>query len=419
MALGTSIGAHFEDAFDAQAGLPYVRDDNVVTPDKAETNKDLDKAELDPSTGLGIEIGYKTMNDPLKKVYITGEDSSQTEFKPPVGGSTEPADAFKSSEGTDPTSRSVISKLTGSDGGERYQTWPERMIRDMITTAHDVGSGKIPMWAMDAGGDFHTSIEGLEAAHKLMPAASSGIHPTIHLRGEGLDALTEGPDVFRQFMASRGSRQESNIHEPRGPNGEFLSERSGHHPSDFDQTPYWETAHGAREAARLESNWSGTNDRVSTTNHVWNEDHTYYDHDTVPLTAEKPSYNTKVQEELEAAKKSDTVQLIQERKGAFTHQFLFASKAGEGHIRLTERHGGKDLHVDMIGTHDQNEGFTNWNASQTFGYKETKSLLKQLMEEFPKAEYISGFRVSGARLKSGGGDADAKMKLPGRGKRSE
>lgn len=72
MGIGTSKGAFYEDEFD------YLRsvwddkyDENVVTPRDMQTNKQLDKAELDPTTGMGIEVGWKTAS-PL--VNITDED---------------------------------------------------------------------------------------------------------------------------------------------------------------------------------------------------------------------------------------------------------------------------------------------------------------------------------------------------------
>lgn len=72
MAVGSSIGAYYDDEFhQAAAQWDDKYDDNIVTPPQAQTNKQLDDAELNPSTGLGQEVAYKTAS-PL--VTITDED---------------------------------------------------------------------------------------------------------------------------------------------------------------------------------------------------------------------------------------------------------------------------------------------------------------------------------------------------------
>ena len=60
MAIGTSKGAFYEDQFHyAQSQWDPKYDDNEVSPNKMQTDKQLDKEELNPSTGLGIEVNYK------------------------------------------------------------------------------------------------------------------------------------------------------------------------------------------------------------------------------------------------------------------------------------------------------------------------------------------------------------------------
>src|SRR5882672_7761781 len=62
----------------------------------------------------------------------------------PLQASTELAGALKSFGGREtPANRSVLEKLTGSDGGERFQTWPERLARSAFTLPGDVLSGKV------------------------------------------------------------------------------------------------------------------------------------------------------------------------------------------------------------------------------------------------------------------------------------
>jgi hypothetical protein len=111
MPIGTSKGEYFEDQYDytvrasfpvGLTRVPIIKDEpeglgtrdnnvispleimpgevenNVVHPDTLGANKDLDKWEVDPTTGTGLEIA----------------------FKRPPGASTEPADALESEEGS-------------------------------------------------------------------------------------------------------------------------------------------------------------------------------------------------------------------------------------------------------------------------------------------------------------------------------
>jgi hypothetical protein len=64
MSIGTSKGAFYEDEF-RQVSAPWFIDPKmegdekmVVTPNQAETNKQLDDSELDPTTGMGIEVSF-------------------------------------------------------------------------------------------------------------------------------------------------------------------------------------------------------------------------------------------------------------------------------------------------------------------------------------------------------------------------
>jgi hypothetical protein len=60
MGIGTSMGAYYDDEFHhAAARWDDKYDDNVIDPSTMYTNKALDAAELDPTTGLGIEVGLK------------------------------------------------------------------------------------------------------------------------------------------------------------------------------------------------------------------------------------------------------------------------------------------------------------------------------------------------------------------------
>jgi len=69
MGIGTSKGAFYRDEGHYQASQWDDKyDDNVITPQDLKTRKDLDAAELNPTTGLGIEIKdqmpFPNNNDP-------------------------------------------------------------------------------------------------------------------------------------------------------------------------------------------------------------------------------------------------------------------------------------------------------------------------------------------------------------------
>lgn len=60
MPVGLSNGNYYRDEMHFLSSQWDDRyDDNVVTPNKMQTDKQLDNSELDPSTGLGIEVAYK------------------------------------------------------------------------------------------------------------------------------------------------------------------------------------------------------------------------------------------------------------------------------------------------------------------------------------------------------------------------
>lgn len=90
------------------------------------------------------------------------------------------------------------------------------------------------------------------------------------------------------------------------------------------------------------------------------------------------------------------------------HRFRFFDKESnsKGILSISERKNGKQLYVDGIGL---NDGI----RPQDIGYAGTKDLLYALKKEFPEAETVAGFRVSGGRGKAGK-PGHAEMKLPKR-----
>ena len=87
-----------------------------------------------------------------------------------------------------PTPRSVMDKLLGT-GGERYQLWPEKAVRSMISGAMAPGEawqGKLPGWAMDPEtGEFHTSTQMIEKANELAGLMVAGPAPVARKLADG------------------------------------------------------------------------------------------------------------------------------------------------------------------------------------------------------------------------------------------
>lgn len=78
------------------------------------------------------------------------------------------------------------------------------------------------------------------------------------------------------------------------------------------------------------------------------------------------------------------------------HDFAIADEKGNpvGTINLSEAEGGKQLYIDMING-------INGLGPRDFGPSLMRDLLRQLKQEFPNAESITGHRVSGAREVAG------------------
>jgi len=69
----------------------------------------------------------------------------------------------------------LLKQLFGLGGEERYQLWPERMVRAGATAAGNVMSGQTPQWAVDPEtGDVHTSPQMIEAGLDTAALAGTG-----------------------------------------------------------------------------------------------------------------------------------------------------------------------------------------------------------------------------------------------------
>ena len=73
-----------------------------------------------------------------------------------------------------PPAGNAVAKLTGAEG-ERYQLWPEKVIRGGLEAAGKVMSGEVPQWSIDKDtGDVHTSPQMIEKAQEISALAGSG-----------------------------------------------------------------------------------------------------------------------------------------------------------------------------------------------------------------------------------------------------
>lgn len=336
-------------------------------------------------------------------------------------------------------SPSFIDKLLGTNGVERHQLWPERMIRDLASTAHDVGTGKIPMWSMDPEtGDFHTSIEGLEAAHGMMAGANSAGFP---LRIKLRDIGTNSPAApIPPEEAARLARQPSNIVEhghpltpeqaadryhnlPRGDNIRFaheyeeLASSTQWHEYEqlvndpFRQVPFQDLPE-RQLAGRPHNTFEPHYPQVI-------EDS--FSHAVDSIAGIRNQTISRTQSRVEQMKKdfaeSDKVIKkgnisVKDESGPDTaihggHSFSFMSDDGVvGSLDVRVQRNGKELHVEFIGT-------IGTPGPMDVGRTEMKNLFKLLADRFPNAEEITGFRVSGARNATGK-IGRARMRIPGR-----
>ena len=310
-----------------------------------------------------------------------------------------------------------------------HHDWVENIfsgINNAVQTIHDIGSGKTGMWAMDQQtGEFHTSPEGMEKARSLIPLVMSGAIPTtIHLRGEGAELLgsheAEARDQFQQLLA-RTRRQPSTTVErppeppappasPSGPDWPGIRRRlleGNETDADVDhwlyhpENPYNQQIIHHTPADRAAVDSGRIADRLS----QGSQQQSVSDIEKV---------SPKIRDKVEEATKEGSLKLIKDEDASrgTKQKFIFASKDGIGQLHLTERQNGKQLYVNWIGKGMNEDSYTSYKEGpNSFGFKDIKSLLSQIKEEFPNAETIKGFRVSGVRAHAGGGSENAEMRL--------
>lgn len=118
------------------------------------------KRKLSELTDYEPEAGY---DDP-----VTGSSGRLMIYRDEAPPKEEKPSSFSSSI------NNVLNQLFRPDE-KRYQLWPEKIIREGLTAAGDVVSGKVPTMALDpVTGEVHTSPEMIEKAQAISALAGTG-----------------------------------------------------------------------------------------------------------------------------------------------------------------------------------------------------------------------------------------------------
>ena len=80
----------------------------------------------------------------------------------------------------------VVENLIGSNGKERYQLWPERILRSAVELPHDVMTGQTPIVDPATG---RTSEKVIERAQDMTAMMGGSTIPSIAAKGVAKDAL--------------------------------------------------------------------------------------------------------------------------------------------------------------------------------------------------------------------------------------
>lgn len=433
----------------------------------------------DPETGHWPDK-FKKPNHPT-----FSDQSKYAKDRPELAGSWD-GDRYIPSVGAPAISDSVkfsegnngLNAIFGTGDVERFKLWPERMLRDGINAAHEVMTGKKSMWSFnDNTGEFHTSIEGMEQAHALMPFVLSGTLPgRIALKEPAKAETTSRAADIPPEEAARLARQPSNIEEPPAyqpitrnageddtsyalrviadvlerpeetPGTPAFNRRYGYdeqptgssvHPDQMSDEAFlrWGEYQPYGEANPMthaqEARWARLSEAERDSIHEdfvqqpWHPEDAIDDQlrnrfirdDIDSWMEERAEHNKAVitearklfEEKADKVKTKGTISMLRGPSNNSNYaNFSFISKDGvPGEMSINLRNSGKDLHVSWIGG-------VGGNGANDIGRSEMKNLFKLLAEEFPKGEYVTGFRVSGARGARGRPD-DAKMRIPGRG----
>lgn len=131
---------------------------------------------------IGSSDGNQYADETSMLMGIPVQEPRTQEKSPPLTGV--PTSENNSPTGSVEPSRGIVDKLLGTTG-ERYQTWPEKLVRSALTAAGDAYSGKLPMWAQNEDGTVNTSPMAIERANDLGTFAVLGPAPVAAKLADG------------------------------------------------------------------------------------------------------------------------------------------------------------------------------------------------------------------------------------------
>lgn len=358
MGIGTSKGAFYRDEGHYAASMWDDRyDDNIVSPQELDDRKEFLPDVTEVKDKMPFPDNRNPDSDFTSRFGNLPPSGILNDLKRPKGetvplvrriSDTVPAEGKK-----EETWRDAVDTIFGLNGKERYKFWPERMLDSAQNLAGDVLSGKVPGWEYhEDTGEFHTSMEMIERAGDL---AALGVSGNIPMRVR----LREPTPREREFP------------------GRTLNEKS-------------------QELDALDSLHRNIQNREHRFEYDGSDD--FFIRQPELKIASKGKLSDKFSEgDITVSRKS--------AEATASHKFqFFDEKTGTlGDLHISEMNNGKMLYVDWIG---------NWAVGpNAMGSKATRDLLRAISKEFPEAEEIAGFRVSGARGNAGA-SGPARMKLP-------
>jgi hypothetical protein len=460
MGIGTSLGAYFENDFTHQAGIEDKTHDPMErTPDQVDQNKQLEKQD-DQVLG-GTEVGLKgtALSDSLikefqafrnlGKPYRDQRDGAIAPPEPPppdnvtmihpIGfkdRSQEPIDLNPMND----TENGVIGMgQTGGEGPSVFQSFMAtrgRRQQSNITEHPDEVPSRpqeeIPTPATSRPAD-HPDFTRLVDEHYLALVAHShsqgneawqprGMLPNETLRQfaerevnradpdlryQGHREPIPEPDVHSMTDAQLAEHWGISTHsEPQRSDTARMSDADfyayGHLQEPGSMNPY--------EEARLE--------RIDRSHRDQFEQVPF---DGPPAFEHEPgnsigSYAARMaREKLLDYKSSDAVEVKKGSVGlkvdsdnGYRQQLNFYHEPSNtvGSLDISERQGGKQLYVHGIGLGEN-------ISPNSLGKRAMRDLIEAIKEQYPKAETIKGFRVSGARAAVGQtGDAEMRIRPP-------
>lgn len=153
----------------SMASLYSLTDTGYVEPQQAAL-----PAEIPPE----LKRVYITGEEPVKDKGYTDEEYFTKPYKPlPELPSSNIIEKLIKTLGESEFSKGhpLGNQLFGTGGEERYQLWPERMLREGLTAAGEIAQGKVPTWSIDkTTGDVHTSPQMIEKAQEISALAGTG-----------------------------------------------------------------------------------------------------------------------------------------------------------------------------------------------------------------------------------------------------